>query len=226
MNVNGAGLSSTLNGDAATRPYAYTTPSQTTHALQSSLATSLDPMLEQLRLLVSEPIPIDDLRRLSGSFFSDLREQTREVSNLIRATKQATGEARHVKDQTHLGLQNLLYEQRHLEREIDKCRQFNSIYQDVPLHSEEEYLELAPEEARTPDILADQHQLMLHRLNFELSERIRLDKEKKQLAAEKERLLAENKKAEAELDALGNELDMFAKGANELQKKMSGLSLL
>jgi hypothetical protein len=27
-------------------------------------------------------------------------------------------------DQTDLRLQNLLYEKRHLEREIDKCRQF------------------------------------------------------------------------------------------------------
>jgi hypothetical protein len=27
-------------------------------------------------------------------------------------------------DQTHLRLQNLLYEKRHLEREIEKCRQF------------------------------------------------------------------------------------------------------
>lgn len=49
----------------------------------------------------------------------------------------------------------------------------SSIYQDVDLYTLEEYKQLAPEEFRTEEILADQHQLMIHRLNFEQMERQR-----------------------------------------------------
>ena len=48
----------------------------------------------------------------------------------------------------------------------------SSIYQDVPLHTLEEFLELAPEELRSQEA-ENEHQLMLNRLSFELSERQR-----------------------------------------------------
>lgn len=47
------------------------------------------------------------------------------------------------------------------------------MYQDVPLYTLDEFRELAQEENRTEQILADEHQLMLSRLNFELAERQR-----------------------------------------------------
>jgi hypothetical protein len=49
----------------------------------------------------------------------------------------------------------------------------SSIYQDVPLNSLEEFMQLAPEEARRPD--EEEHQLMLNRLSFELAERQRYE---------------------------------------------------
>jgi THO complex subunit 5 len=49
----------------------------------------------------------------------------------------------------------------------------SSIYQDLPLHSVEEFAALAPEEDRTEQILQNEHQLMLKRLHFELLERQR-----------------------------------------------------
>jgi THO complex subunit 5 len=45
----------------------------------------------------------------------------------------------------------------------------------VPLYSVDEFKRLAPEEARTEQVLSDDHQLMLNRLSFELAERQRLD---------------------------------------------------
>lgn len=48
-----------------------------------------------------------------------------------------------------------------------------SIYQDIPLYSTEEFLTLAPLELRTPEATQNEHQLMINRLNFELSERQR-----------------------------------------------------
>jgi hypothetical protein len=77
------------------------------------------------------------------------------------------------------------------------------------LHSLEEFEQLAPEESRTGEVLADEHQLMLNRLSFELTERQRcvpitnhlekklvlmyfyvsLEQRRKELAHEKEELL-------------------------------------
>ena len=51
--------------------------------------------------------------------------------------------------------------------------QYRSIYQDVPLHSVDEFEQLAPEEARSESVMQNEHQLMLNRLSFELAERQR-----------------------------------------------------
>lgn len=50
---------------------------------------------------------------------------------------------------------------------------YRFIYQDVSLHSLDEFMALAPEELRGPEVLSDEHQLMLNRLKFELAERER-----------------------------------------------------
>ena len=41
------------------------------------------------------------------------------------------------------------------------------------MHDLEDFMQIAPEEARTENVLTDGHQLMLNRLSFELSERQR-----------------------------------------------------
>ena len=60
----------------------------------------------------------------AGALFARLKALNRAANAATRAHKQQTAETRHDMDQTYLGLQNLLYEKRHLEREIEKCRQF------------------------------------------------------------------------------------------------------
>jgi hypothetical protein len=49
----------------------------------------------------------------------------------------------------------------------------SSIYQDIPLYSEENFMDKAPEDLRTEEVLTNEHSLMLNRLNFELAERQR-----------------------------------------------------
>ncbi|CAE6461656.1 unnamed protein product [Rhizoctonia solani] len=195
--------------------------------LPAQLLASIDELLQELDTLVSpsSSLPHDVIRNASGSITAQLRDHSRQLTNIVREAKQCSSEDRLMKDQAHLGLQNLLYERRHLEREIEKCRQFNSIYQEIPLHTMDEFMSIAPEEAKSEDVLKDEHQLLLRRLNLELSERTRLDAQKKQMIVEKERLLSENKKAESGLDALVGELDSLAKIAVELQGKMAALEL-
>lgn len=58
------------------------------------------------------------------ALISRLKALNRDANAATRVAKEATAQSRLDMDQSHLGLQNLLYEKRHLEREIEKCRQF------------------------------------------------------------------------------------------------------
>ncbi|KAI0776081.1 Fms-interacting protein-domain-containing protein [Trametes elegans] len=197
-----------------------------THDPDLLLPPAPDSELDALRGLVSSAFLNHDpsaVQVRAGALFARLKALNRAANHASRAHKQATADARHEMDQTYLGLQNLLYEKRHLEREIEKCRQFASIYQDVPVHSLEEFQELAPEEARTDDVLSDEHQLMLNRLSFELSERQRLDQKRKELIKEKEALLKESKTKAATMESVKAHVDGLLKSAMEVQKKVNDL---
>lgn len=154
-----------------------------------------DALLPELAALVQVVnANADDEREAAlaaGPLLARLKAANRAANEATRAAKQRTHDARLAMDHTHLGLQNLLYEKRYLESEIDKCRQFayvpvvrarhtdvsagqpSSIYEDIPLHDLDDFLQLAPPEASTPEVMQDEHQLMLNRLSFELAERQR-----------------------------------------------------
>lgn len=86
-----------------------------------------DSVIEQLSKLVgSDHLNADPavVQVRAAALFARLKALNRAANTATRAHKQATGDARTAMDHTHLGLQNLQYEKRHLEREIDKCRQF------------------------------------------------------------------------------------------------------
>ncbi|KAF8195874.1 Fms-interacting protein-domain-containing protein [Mycena galopus ATCC 62051] len=154
-----------------------------------------------------------------------LKSLARAANSATRHTKNLTAAARHDMDQSHLGLQNLLYEKRHLEREIEKCRQFASVYQDIPLYTLEEFKLLAPPEARSDDVLFDEHQLLLNRLSFELVERQRLDKMKNELMQQKEELLKESKAKLNTIDSIKSQIETLVKVATDVQKKVDELAL-
>lgn len=91
------------------------------------LPASPDVVIDSLRDLVSSTYLNHDASTVqirAGALFARLKALNRSANSATRAHKQATAETRHDMDQTYLGLQNLLYEKRHLEREIEKCRQF------------------------------------------------------------------------------------------------------
>jgi THO complex subunit 5 len=79
------------------------------HALVSPENHTLSPTAVQVR---------------ASALFARLKAVNRDVNASVRDRKQMTSNARLEMDHMHLGLQNLLYEKRHLEREIEKCRQF------------------------------------------------------------------------------------------------------
>jgi len=60
-------------------------------------------------------------QKLLGADLAHLRGLHRQAHFAARETKAQTAEARHEVDRLHLQLQNLYYEQRHLEGEIEAC---------------------------------------------------------------------------------------------------------
>lgn len=88
---------------------------------------SPDDVIEKLRQLVSDDHLQGDTAVLhirATALIGRLKSLNRAANVATRFRKDVTAAARHEMDQSHLGLENLLYEKRHLEREIEKCRQF------------------------------------------------------------------------------------------------------
>lgn len=86
-----------------------------------------DAIIESLRSLVeSSNLNVDPtaVQIRASALFARLKALNRAANVATRMRKQASADARKEMDHTHLGLQNLQYEKRHLEREIEKCRQF------------------------------------------------------------------------------------------------------
>ena len=84
-------------------------------------------VLDKLRDLVVRDHPADDTAAMhtrAMALVARLKALNRAANTATRVCKDNTVAARLEMDQSHLQLQNLLYEKRHLEREIDKCRQF------------------------------------------------------------------------------------------------------
>lgn len=87
--------------------------------------SSHDRLIQRIRELVSATTPDPDiLLSEGGALFAQLKGLNRVANTAIRDHKQKTAEARQTMDHIHLGLQNLMYERRHFEKEIEKCRQF------------------------------------------------------------------------------------------------------
>jgi THO complex subunit 5 len=97
------------------------TPASSAHAL--SISRAQKPLFVQLSLL---------------------RSQNRQLAHLARNTKARTSTSRAEVDTLHLSLQNLYYESRHLAGEIAACECYRHAYKDLPLISEEEFLNRQP----------------------------------------------------------------------------------
>ncbi|KAF8341406.1 Fms-interacting protein-domain-containing protein [Cantharellus anzutake] len=170
-------------------------------------------------LLNKEDVDINTLTAYATALISRLRSFSREAVSRTTAQRALMTEARNTMDHAHLGLQNLLYERRHLEREIQKCRQFEFIYQDIPLYPLEEFAELVPGVVGA----IDNHELMKKRLEFENSERARLEDKKKALIAERDKLIKEKREHRLRLESESREEAEFAKVGDRFPMKAAAL---
>ncbi|KAI1395472.1 Fms-interacting protein-domain-containing protein [Hypoxylon fuscum] len=156
---------------------------------------------------------ISKQQKLLITNLAQLRGLHRAAHFGARQTKSQTSEARQEVDRLHLQLQNLYYEQRHLQGEIAACESYDHTYQHLPLVPLEEFLAAKPECAD-----ADENTLMIARIEHERSEREALEAKRMELLKRKQKLIADNKKRKDDLANLDKELEKFIDAAKPIQK--------
>ncbi|KAK3693552.1 Fms-interacting protein-domain-containing protein [Podospora appendiculata] len=155
--------------------------------------------------------------KLLNTNLAHLRGLHRAAHFRARETKSQTADARHEVDVLHLQLQNLYYEQRHLEGEILGCESFEHTYQTLPLIPVDEFLALHPEHAAIDDD-DDNSALMIARIEHERAEREALEAQRLELQKRKQKLIADNKKRRDDLANLDKDLEKFIDAAKPIQK--------
>ena len=87
--------------------------------------TSSASAFEELARIISGDLDDQHAARLAGvHLLARLKAENRAANDAARNARARSTDARLAMDNTHLGLQNLLYQRRHVEGEIEKCRQF------------------------------------------------------------------------------------------------------
>lgn len=142
-----------------------------------------------------------------------LRGLHRNACFSARETKAETAEARQEVDRLHLQLQNLYYEQRHLQGEISACESYDHKYQQLPLIPVEEFLTQHPEHQDD-----DENTLMVARIDHERAEREALEQQRQELLKRKQKLIADNKRRKDDLANLDKDLEKFIDAAKPIQK--------
>jgi THO complex subunit 5 len=99
----------------------------------------------------------------------ELLNQHRAVIQGTKSVKEREMELMQDMDEQFLLLQNFKYKIQHLQREIQRIDQQETLYSEIDLYPLDQFREMQPEK-----VVEDQHQLMLNRLEFELEERKRL----------------------------------------------------
>ncbi|KAG6114380.1 hypothetical protein E4U31_004940 [Claviceps sp. LM219 group G6] len=142
---------------------------------------------------------------------SHLRGLHRNACISARETKTQTAEARQEVDRLHLQLQNLYYEQRHLQGEIVACESYDHTYKQLPLISVDEFLAQHPDHAED-----DENELMMARIEHEHAEREALEQQRQELLKRKQKLIAENKRRKDDLANLDHDLEKFIDAAKPI----------
>lgn len=152
-------------------------------------------------------------QKLLNTNLAHLRGLHRSAHFRAREIKGQTADARHEVDVLHLQLQNLYYEQRHLEGEIQACESFDHTYASLPLIEPEDFIAAHPEHAND-----DEDELMVARINHERSEREALEQQRLELQKRKQKLIADNKRRRDDLANLDKDLEKFIDAAKPIQK--------
>ena len=148
-----------------------------------------------------------------------LRGHNRDLARTVRDIKAHTAASKSEVDTLHLSLQNLYYESRHLAGEIAACEDFPHKYMELPMISEDEFLELYPEWAEKRHLENEgegEDALMAARVEKEYQDRVELEAERKRLVARKAEMMKENARRKEGLAKLDKEMERFVGSAEPI----------
>lgn len=100
--------------------------SKLARASSSSYTTRMEQEEADQESILEELECDQDLIVLAAPLFARLKAINRSSSSMLSTFKSQSHKLRNHVDQIHLDLQNLIYERRHLEKEIKKCQEFES----------------------------------------------------------------------------------------------------
>lgn len=122
----------------------------------------------------STNLPLSQLISSLTPQFLAIKSLHRQLQSQLLQSKSNVSKSKDKVDEKTLTLNDLKYEKSQLKKEIEQCRDFNSIYQNVPLCSVEQFETVCDlEELKTEQVRQDPHRFMLARLKWELVERQR-----------------------------------------------------
>ncbi|MED6107103.1 hypothetical protein PIB30_010824 [Stylosanthes scabra] len=153
---------------------------------------SIESIVAEMLSIKRDGKPKSLLRELFSQMlleFINLRQINRSILVKEERVKSETENAKVLLESTTLHLHNLMYEKSHYVKAIKACKELTSKYPDIELVSEEEFFRDAPEEVKG-SVLSNHsaHDMMLKRLNFELSQRKELCKLLEKLEQKKKTL--------------------------------------
>ncbi|KAJ2818433.1 hypothetical protein IWW50_005821 [Coemansia erecta] len=180
--------------------------------IATSIATAQKEQLQasddvQQRLIYEVTSIFVRLRLLHRKFNEDKVDLTASVDELKRDT-----------DSLALELENKQREVGYIQREIESTSTLETIYQDIDLISEAEFLESAPEEF-TSDIDTP-HKLMLARLRYEISQRDSLMEVKAEAKTRRDRLRSAKRKRIERLETIDGHLQGYIKSVKLLGRSL------
>uniref|UniRef100_A0A2M4BFD1 Putative tho complex subunit 5 n=1 Tax=Anopheles marajoara TaxID=58244 RepID=A0A2M4BFD1_9DIPT len=161
-------------------------------------------------------------KRIDGSLALVLLKKLNRLDKVrIRDGRVALHKEKLRVDSNRLQLQNLLYEEEHLKREIQQCYLFKSQDEEIDLIPENEFYQNAPEAVSRPTKTRyDDHTKRIARLEWELQQRKELDSHLKELQTLKESIENDIVAKSKRLDSLGPRLRELILATRPLQEAL------
>uniref|UniRef100_UPI0035900B58 THO complex subunit 5 homolog n=1 Tax=Myxine glutinosa TaxID=7769 RepID=UPI0035900B58 len=194
--------------------------------LFSSASRQLAAVMSDIHTLktsgLSNNAAVEERKAQACVLFTTLKKLNRIAHTRCKNARDNTHEAKLRGDIKYLALQNLLYEQLHLQREISRCLEFRSRHDDITLVNEEEFFTNAPVSISRPEVTRqDSHQCMLARLDWELEQRKKLTAEYSESVGEQERVTKEIEEKREQLQSLQPQLSAILQAMEPLQKTLA-----
>lgn len=161
-----------------------------------------------------------NLRRQIMTGLVQLRMLNKQAQDSVHQTKEDTTRARQELDNIQLDMQNVLYQNKHLRSEIERCTDYESRHESIDLVPIEEFTKDNPD---TQIDQLDHHQLTLERLRDEERRRLKLFFIKTQLQETKKQLQSETENLKEDLEDMktfNSQMNKIVEGSEPLRKTL------